>query len=212
MSVRSPKSVGPLEWNDKAESIWRRTQPLYGTVGEIYLLNGGCMLPPPDSDLRFLPANDKYPPSLCARVTNAKTNAPQTLHFTRLSSDGHRKTGVDSDKLLLGGHRKRGGVIRLWPDECVTTGLALAEGIESALAAARLFQPVWAALAASNLAQFPVLPGVEALTIYADHDNIGIIAAKACARRWHEAGREVRIRAPRAPAADAAEVAKAVGQ
>ena len=200
----------PLEWSERAESIWRRTLPLHGTVGQTYLEYRGCILPPVDSDLRFLPGSDKYPPSLCARVTNAETNAPLSLHFTRLASDGCGKAGTEQDKLLLGGHKKKGGVIRLWPDDAVTYGLALAEGIESALAAARLFQPAWATIDASNLAQFPVLPGVDALTIFADHDNIGIIAAKACARRWHAAGREVRIRAPRVFGTDAADVAREV--
>ncbi len=205
-----PKSAEPLEWSDKAESIWRRTKPLRGTLAEIYLSHRGCMLPPPDSDLRFLEPTDRHPPTLCARVTNAETNTPQTLHFTRLSSDGRGKAGSDCDKLLLAGHRKKGGIVRLWPNECVTTGLALAEGIESALAAARLFQPVWACVDAGNLSQFPVLEGIETLIIYADHDPAGLKAAKECARRWADAGREVRIRAPRAPGADAADLAKGV--
>jgi hypothetical protein len=204
------KSEQPAEWSATAEGIWRRTQPLGGSLGETYLLYRGCILPPADGDLRFLAPTDRHPPTLCARVTNAETNAPQTLHFTRLASDGRGKAGGDCDKLLLSGHRKRGGVVRLWPNEAVTCGLAIAEGIESALAAAHLHTPVWAAIDASNLAQFPVLPGVDALTIFADHDNIGIIAAKACARRWHAAGREVRIRAPRVFGTDAADVAREV--
>ena len=206
----APKSTEPLEWSGRAESIWRRTQPLRGTLGEIYLLYRGCVLPPVDSDLRFLPASDKYPPSLCARVTNAETNAPQTLHFTRLSSDGRGKAGGEQPKLLLAGHRKRGGVIRLWPDDCVTYGLGVAEGIESALAAAHLFTPIWSTVDAGNLAALPVLNGIEALTIYADNDEAGLKAARECARRWADAGREARIRAPRAPGADAADVAKGV--
>ena len=206
----APKSTEPLEWSDRAEAIWRRTKPLRGTVGQIYLEHRGCVLPPQDSDLRFLPASDKYPPSLCARVTDAVTNAPLSLHFTRLTSDGRGKAGTDCDKMLLAGHRKRGGVIRLWPDECVTHGLALAEGIESALAAAHLFTPVWAAVDAGNMAQLPVLPGIESLTIYADHDEAGIKAARECARRWADAGREARIRTPRAAGADAADVSREV--
>ena len=205
-----PKSAEPLEWSAAAEGIWRRTLPLRGTVGETYLLYRGCVLPPADGDLRFLTPTDRHPPTLCARVTNAETNAPQTLHFTRLSNDGRGKSGSDCDKMLLSGHRKKGGAVRLWPNEAVTTGLALAEGVESALAAAHLFTPVWAAIDASNLAQFPVLPGVDALTIFADHDTAGLKAARECARRWADAGREVRIRAPRAPGADAADVAREV--
>ena len=206
----APKSTEPLEWSDRAEAIWRRTKPLRGTVGQIYLEHRGCVLPPQDSDLRFLPASDKYPPSLCARVTDAVTNAPLSLHFTRLARDGRGKAGTDCDKMLLGGHRKKGGVIRLWPDEAVTCGLALAEGIESALAAAHLHTPVWACVDAGNLGQFPVLAGIDALTIFADNDPAGLKAARECARRWADAGREARIRAPRAAGADAADVAKEV--
>ena len=178
-----PKSAEALEWSDRAEAIWRRTVSLRGTVGEVYLRHRGCVMPPPDSDLRYLEPTDRYPPSLCARVTDAQTNKPLTLHFTRLAVDGHGKAGTEQDKLLLSGHRKRGGAVRLWPDEAVTHGLALAEGVESALAAAHLFTPVWAAIDASNLSQFPVLAGIESLTIYADHDPAGIKAAKACASR-----------------------------
>ena len=206
----SAKSSEPLEWSATAEAIWRRTLPLRGTLGQTYLEHRGCVLPPQDSDLRFLPASDRHPPTLCARVTDAVTNKPLSLHFTRLAADGRGKAGGEQDKLLLSGHRKRGGVIRLWPDEAVTCGLALAEGIESALAAAHLFQPVWAAIDAGNMAQLPVLPGIESLTIYADHDEAGIKAAKECARRWHADGREAHIRAPRAPGADAADVSREV--
>ena len=202
------RSAEPLEWSDRAEAIWRRTKPLRGTVGQTYLEYRGCLLPPPDSDLRFLEQADRRPPSLCARVTNAQTNRPLTLHFTRLATDGRGKAGTECDKLLLGGHRKKGGVVRLWPDECVTYGLGIAEGIESALGAAHLFTPVWAAIDASNLAAFPIVSGIDALTIFADHDDVGIGAAKLCARRWRDMGREVRIRMPRAKGADAADVAK----
>ena len=204
------KSEQPAEWSATAEGIWRRTLPLRGTLGEVYLLYRGCVMPPADSDLRFLPASAKFPPTLCAKITDAVTNAPLSLHFTRLASDGRGKAGGEQDKLLLAGHRKKGGVIRLWPDDCVTYGLGVAEGIESALAAAHLFTPIWSTVDAGNLAALPVLNGIEALTIYADNDEAGLKAARECARRWADAGREARIRAPRAPGADAADVAKEV--
>jgi putative DNA primase/helicase len=198
----------PLDWSEKAESIWRRTQPLRGTIGQTYLEHRGCVLPPADSHLRFLAGGGKYPSSLCAAVTDARSGKPISMHFTRLAADGKGKAGSEQDKLLLAGHRKKGGVIRLWPDEAVTYGLAIAEGIESALAAAHLHTPVWAAIDASNLAAFPVLNGIESLAIYADHDDVGLGAARVCARRWREASREVRIRRPRTPGWDPADVLK----
>lgn len=199
-------STAPLDWSEQAEAIWRRTLPLRGTVGQTYLEHRGCMLPPHDSHLRFLAASDKYPPSLCAAITDVRTAKPISLHFTRLATDGTGKAGTERDKLLLAGHRKKGGCIRLWPDEAVTSGLALAEGIESALAAAHLFTPVWSCIDASNLAAFPVLPGIDSLTIFADHDDIGTGAAKLCARRWRESKREVRIRRTKQPGLDLADL------
>ena len=82
---------------------------------------------------------------------------------------------------------------KLWPDEYVTHGLAIAEGIETALSLAHGFEPVWAAIDANHLAKFPVIRSVEALLIARDNDPAGIKAAKQCAVRWVAAGREVRI-------------------
>jgi putative DNA primase/helicase len=72
----------------------------------------------------------------------------------------------------------------LWPDEEVTYGLTVAEGIETALSAAHAYKPVWSCLDAGNLAVLPPLEGVDALTIIADHDEAGLRAADECARRW----------------------------
>ncbi len=207
---RAIRADAPLDWSTKAEGIWRRTQGLRGTLGETYLQHRGCSLPPRDSHLRYLPPDDRHPPSLCAAVSDIRTAKPISLHFTRLSADGHGKAGTDRDKLLLAGHRKRGGCIRLWPDECVTSGLALAEGIESALAAGHVYSPAWGAIDAGNLAAFPVLPGVESITIFADNDEAGIRAATECGLRWRDAGREVCIRKPRRPGLDVADIAAEV--
>jgi len=97
-------------------------------------------------------------------------------------------------------------VIRLWPDESVTRGLAISEGIETALAAAHGSSPVWAAIDAGNLGAFPLLDGIESLTIIADHDDAGLSAANNCARRWANAGREVRVATPRIAGMDAADL------
>ncbi|MBX5462975.1 MAG: toprim domain-containing protein [Steroidobacteraceae bacterium] len=198
----------PLDWSPRAEAIWRRTRPLAGSLGEVYLRHRGCRLPPADGDLRYLPPTGSHPPTLCARVTDAVTARPLSLHFTRLAPDGRSKAGTGRDKLLLAGHRKRGGVIRLWPDEAVTYGLGIAEGIETALAAARLYTPVWACIDAGNLAALPVLPGIECLAIYADHDDAGTRAAQECARRRKAADREVVIYRPRMRGEDIADLAQ----
>ena len=92
-------------------------------------------------------------------------------------------------------------MVRLFPDEELATGLCVAEGLETALSAAKGFRPVWATIDAGNLAAFPVLPGVECLTIVADNDpanprtgrRAGIEAAWACAASWTKAGAQVRV-------------------
>ena len=82
----------------------------------------------------------------------------------------------------------------------MTTGLAIAEGIETALSAP--FRPVWGCLDAGTLSRFPVLPGIECLTVFADHDEAGIKAALAVGRRWKQAGREVSLLRPPVPGQD----------
>ena len=92
--------------------------------------------------------------------------------------------------------------IRLWPDEAVTTGLAVCEGIETALSMAHAYTPAWSCIDAGNLAALPVLAGIECLVIGADHDEAGLRAAQDCADRWAAAGVDVAVVAPKAARAD----------
>jgi phage/plasmid primase-like uncharacterized protein len=61
-----------------------------------------------------------------------------------------------------------------------------------------LLQPVWATGRASNMRHLPVIPGIKQLIILADNDksHTGEVAAKDCARRWLEAGRDVTVLMP----------------
>lgn len=175
-------------------AIWAACVPLAGTIGEQYLLHRRCVVPP--GDLRFHPNLEHKPsgtsgPALVALITDAITGVPMSLHRTWITATG--KADLDPPRMLLGGHAKQGGVIRLWPDEYVTHGLAIAEGIETALSLAHAYQPVWACIDAGNLAAMPVLAGVEVLVIGADKDPAGLDAAKTCAARWVAAGAKVRI-------------------
>jgi putative DNA primase/helicase len=68
--------------------------------------------------------------------------------------------------------------------------LHLCEGLESALSAMmRNFCPMWAVGSTAQLAEFPVLAGVEFLTVIADHDEPGLKAARQVRQRWVHAGR-----------------------
>ncbi len=186
--------------------LFSRCTGLQGTVGEQYLLARGCVVPPADGDLRFHaclkhPASDHSGPALVALVTHAETRAPLTLHRTWIRADG-RKADIDPARMLLGGHAKKHGVIRLWPDDAVAVGLAIAEGVETALTLAHDYKPVWSLIDAGNLADMPVLRGIETLVIGADHDDAGIKAATAAADRWARAGTDVRVIAPQTARGD----------
>jgi len=133
--------------------------------------------------------------AMLALMTNAVTGEPTGVHRTYLDPH-HRRI----KRMMLGPK----GIVRLWPDEAVTMGLAIGEGIESTLAGAILTDrlPAWAALDAGQLAGFPVLAGIECLTIFADHDvsRTGQDAADLCAARWAAAGVQVDLLTPNRPA------------
>ncbi len=180
-------------------TLWNDCRPLAGPA-LAYLEARCCVIPPEDGDLRFHSALKHAPsgvsgPALVALVTDFVTRQPLTLHRTWIQPDGN-KAEVDPPRMLLGGHRKAGGVVRLWPDDAVTHGLGIAEGIETALSLAHGFQPAWACIDAGNMACLPVVGGIESLLIAADNDPAGIASARDCSARWLAMGREVAVVLP----------------
>ena len=178
-------------WRD----VWRSLKPISGTAAD-YLRARACEIPPADGDLRCTESLE-HPsgyigPAFVGLVTDALTGEPLTLHRTWVKPDGN-KADVDPPRLLLGRHRKQGGVIRLWPQSSVSDALTVSEGIESGLTAATMYAPVWSAIDAGNLGALPVIHGVKSLLIAADHDPAGLRAMSQCADRWHQAGRKVQI-------------------
>src|SRR5947208_17174802 len=89
----------------------------------------------------------------------------------------------------------------LSPFDDVTLGLTICEGVETGVALLMAgLAPVWCCGGAGNLSAFPVLGGIEALTIAADADEPGKKAAQTVAARWRDAERDAVIVAP--PAGD----------
>lgn len=80
----------------------------------------------------------------------------------------------------------------MWPDDLVTLGLGLSEGIENALSLARVFQPVWACVDAGNLELFPNLRGIESISVAVDNDPEGLRSYAALRSRWSGEIRAVR--------------------
>ena len=186
-----------------AEELWHACVPIGdSTIATNYLRNRQCEIPPEGSHLQFHRAVKHHPsgaigPALVGLVTDVLTNRPISLQRTWIQANGD-KAKLDPPRMLATKHRKRGGAIRLWPDEAVTRGLGIAEGVETALAIATHERPIWSCIDAGNLATFPVLEGIECLRIYADHDSHGkgLASAKEVARRWTSAGREAHIYLP----------------
>jgi putative DNA primase/helicase len=145
---------------------------------------------------------------MVALWTDALSGEPRAIHRTAIT-----EAGVKVGRKTLG--PTAGCVLRLWPDEEVGCGLVIGEGIETTLAAATriqhrgtLLMPAWATGDAGHLEKFPVLPGIEALTILVDHDENGRgqRASAECARRWTAAGREVIQLIPRIRGEDFADL------
>jgi hypothetical protein len=127
--------------------------------------------------------------AIIALMTDPISAAPLGIHRVFLGPNGAKL-----ERKMLGPQ----GVVRLSPDEAVTTGLGVTEGIEDAIAVMlSAWRPVWAATSAGGISKLPLLAGVEALTIFADADTAGLEAAERCRDRWRAAGREVVIAAPR---------------
>lgn len=188
LSQARPARTNLSEWG---MGLWDRCQPISG-VALSYLQHRRCAIPPAHGDLRWHPAV-KHPsghtgPALVALVTDANTNKPLSLHRTWITATG--KADLETPRLPLAKHTLQNGVIRLWPDDEVTTGLCIAEGIETALSMAWAYAPAWSTIDAGHLAKFPVLDGIETLLIARDMDPAGIAAADKCATRWAEAGRK----------------------
>jgi hypothetical protein len=184
---------------DWAVKLWYAAKPAKGTPVETYLQSRGLKLPQrSEHALRFhpdCPRGEARLPAMLGLMSGIVTGRMLGVHRTFLSADGRAKAALEPNKMMLG--RAKGAVLKLSPDEDVTQGLALTEGIEDALAVLNDgFAPVWACLSAGTLMNFPVLGGIQALTICADNDTPGRAAAEACAARWRAAGKEARVVEP----------------
>jgi len=100
------------------------------------------------------------------------------------------ETGTKIKRWMLG----KKGVVCLTPYEDVTDGLGIVEGIECGLTLLVIGQgPIWCAMDAGSVGNFPIIPGIESLTIFADNDDPGIRGANDCQQTWVADGREARI-------------------
>jgi putative DNA primase/helicase len=183
--------------------MWREASPLVvGSLVEAYLRNRGLAIPN-DAPLRYAPALWHWPtksrhPAMVALVTR-HDGAPVTSHVTFLSGDG-RKAAIEPVRLFSSGTSPAGAGVGF-------TGLGrnpeliVAEGIESALSAALLYDAeACVATLSTNGMRKLVLPRVMRLSvrIFADHDRAGhgLAAARDLYRRLRSEGHEVVLSMP----------------
>jgi phage/plasmid primase-like uncharacterized protein len=183
---------------DFAEQIWGQATQLAPQAMTYFERRGIQITDVPDQGgLRWHPScpwEGGTKPCVVGRYTTAVDNKPRGIW--RRPIDGAKPKALGPTA---------GCVIRLWPDSAVEIGLVLGEGVETTLAASTriehrgtLLQPAWAAGSAANMQSFPVLPGVECLTLLADNDanGVGERAAQECAQSWLAAGKDLELLIP----------------
>ena len=189
------KMVDDSQRITKALAMWRETQPIDGTLAEAYLNKRHCLVDDMPTDIRFHSAlwhkaSGQPQAAMVSLMRDTRTNEPCGIHRTFLTADAKKM-----DRMMLG--RAKDACVKLTEDADVTYGLGISEGIETGLSVMRDgFRPMWACLSAGNMQSFPVLTGIDCLTIFADADHVGINAAKMCARTWLGAGCEVNAMHP----------------
>lgn len=175
-----------------ALALWDQCVDPRRTLVEKYLASRGLELDPEiaGSVVRFhvaLRVDGGTTAGMVALFRDIQTDAPCGIHRTFLDKDG-RKVG----RKMLG--RAHAATIKLDDDTNVHHGLTIGEGIETCLAGRIAgFRPTWALGSAGAIGRFPVLAGIDCLTILGETDDDGANARamKACARCWIAAGREV---------------------
>jgi phage/plasmid primase-like uncharacterized protein len=181
--------------------LWERARPGHPLLQRYLRARGLSLEPPPTLRVAFL----RGEPAMVARVEGP--GELLGLHLTTLEPDGRKR----KEKRLARGSKPKGGAIRLFPLEAGTP-LALAEGIETALAVREATGwPVWALVATPFLKEASLPPEVKGVVVAADHDKAGLEAAHALARRLLREGRRVRLAVPPVEGEDWLDALKRLG-
>lgn len=178
-----------------ALELWDQRKPFRGSPAETYLRDTrqiGEWLEAFDLDesLGFHPScpfGDQRLPCMVALVRGVQSDLPQAIHRTALAETSPPQR---IDRLSFG--PVAGGAIKLSLDGDVTHGLLIGEGIETTLSASLIlkFRPAWSVVSRNGIAKFPILTGIEAVTIAVDNDPDGQAAAATLVERLTAAGVE----------------------
>lgn len=220
---RKPRPAKPPPAPDNAEReaaalrLWHEARPsICGTPAEVYLRGRGidpARLPPHAGLVGWPPALRWLAETgaLLVAVNDARTGVIRAVQRIMLNADGTPRLRADGSKIKLCLGPVAGRAVRFAWQPDPQGRWALAEGVETALAAAQLLGiPVWASLGASNMPRIVPPTWAREATICADHDEPGLCAAQEAARLLRERGLRVTIITPSRERADAADLAKEV--
>jgi putative DNA primase/helicase len=184
----------------RARQLWCEAVDPRGTLAERYLNDRRGLELPDDVVGRVVrfhgacPWSDERRTCMLTAFRSIANDGIVAVHRTLLSDKGEKL-----DRRMLG--PVAGAAIKIDDDTNVEQGLTICEGFETGLAGRALgFRPVWALGSAGAIADFPVLPGIDALTILAETDDSGANAkaVRACGNRWAAFEREIIVATPRA--------------
>jgi len=199
--------IGPRQWEQDeiqrinwARNIWREAKEPRGTIAEQYLTQHRKLA----LDASLCGPVLRYHPSCPFR----DENTGQMIKVTALvaafrSIDDNTVTGIHRIALNPDGSKigrsmlgivKRAAVKLAMPDNGT---LAISEGIETAMAAMQLgFRPAWAAGSAGLVSRFPIIDGIQQLTLLGENNTASANAVEICGERWQSAGRGMRVVLP----------------
>jgi len=159
----------------------------------------------------LIPADIRYHPSLkhssgglypaMLALMRDEAGRGTTIHRTYLQPDG-KKAAVEGNKKFLPGRRLEGSAVRLGK---AGETIGVAEGIETALSASRLFgMPVWCTNNAGLLESVALPKRFERVHIFGDNDAsyTGQAAAYRLARRLTKEGMTVYVHIPESAGMD----------
>lgn len=172
-----------------ARRLWDQAQPIGGVpeVAGYLAARGGLVVGACKNELHYSPVvawENERRGCLLAAYRNFYTDEITGLCRILLDEPEHwPKT-----------QRKMVGVVRLAAAKLTpfTDTLAVAEGVETALAANMLgYGPAWALGSAGAVASLPVLPSIHRLILLEENNDVSRELVDRCARRWMRAGRRV---------------------
>lgn len=166
--------------------LWASSRPIIeGDLAWRYLKSRRALPANMPACLRFaeacpVPGGGSLP-AMLALVTS-QSGQPASIHRTFLGETG--KANIATPRAMMPGDLPDGVAIRLYPVHGERLGVA--EGIETALCAARRFRvPVWATISSGMLSKWQPPHGVTQVDVFADNDPAfgGQAAAYALAHR-----------------------------